>query len=866
MDFFGHIIKKSEEDKAIDNVLMGIQRLIDSHHYMFKMRCSSCSGMKSCKVKGTPLKPKGRGGKKILVLESEYPFSGLRLTNTFSDLGIDIDRDCWRIPVCRSEKTPTPPMIESCRYYVFKAIRELNPEKIIAVGSLAVKSLVAHRAGSRVATGNIDSWVGWVIPDQELNAFVSPVYDPMWIDKQGFSTGYEVLNEKNLKKAFTHKAEFKVLDYKSCCKYTEDMKEVISFIAMVRRNQSTIVFDFETTGKKPHSPVHEILYASICDGNISLGFPFFKEVVFLEAWKGLMLDPKVKKVAQNFKYEENWSCVILGYRVVGWVYDTMLAMHIIDNRDRITGLKFQGYVWCGVIGYDKISGAYIDATFPGDNPDSSNSRNMLKYAPAYDVGMYCAVDSFLTHKTMTLQVSRLDRGRLRALRLFMNSSLSFSKMETFGMRVDYSQLHDVRTKIEGFIDECQYQISQIPEVLGWEDDRGRKFDFNSTDDLQDFVYVYMNEGATKKTRGGGLSVDKDVMISLAKVGNSAVYGYIQDYRRWTKALEYITGIEREAVDGIIHCNLNLGGVSSYRTSASDINLQNVPKRDKEVMLLIRGVFFPRSRHKIKEFDFKAFEVSIYACYSKDPALIEYVSDLSKDMHRDMGAYILKLTVDEMYETFETAKRFRQETKSGFVFSQLFGAGYKTCALYFWDFFQTKEGAIFWENFSQRTGIITYTEWENWIEEVTHYFWHVKFPKLGEWREKNWNDYLRLGEVFYFTGFRAGGVLGKPQVTNFPVQGTASHVKLAVLNLLIEKLEKDNADSKVFLEVHDSVLVDAAPWEDDYLRDVMRWIVNVKIPEMFPWVIVPLYLEEAEAQVNEPWSKVKEIGIINRRVS
>lgn len=64
-------------------------------------------------------------------------------------------------------------------------------------------------------------------------------------------------------------------------------------------------------------------------------------------------------LVHNCSFEEKWSNVILGQPVKGWVYDTMLGAHILDNRTGVTGLKFQVYTNFGIIDYASEVEDYI---------------------------------------------------------------------------------------------------------------------------------------------------------------------------------------------------------------------------------------------------------------------------------------------------------------------------------------------------------------------------------------------------------------------------------------------------------------------------------------------------------------------------
>ena len=81
-----------------------------------------------------------------------------------------------------------------------------------------------------------------------------------------------------------------------------------------------IAFDYETTGIKPYNKEHAIKMVGIADGTYSYAMPFFNNSPeFMEAYKTLMTNPNVKKIAHNAKFEYVWTKVKLGFRCISAV-------------------------------------------------------------------------------------------------------------------------------------------------------------------------------------------------------------------------------------------------------------------------------------------------------------------------------------------------------------------------------------------------------------------------------------------------------------------------------------------------------------------------------------------------------------------
>lgn len=122
-------------------------------------------------------------------------------------------------------------------------------------------------------------------------------------------------------------------------------------------------------------------------------------------------------------------------------------------------------------------------------------------------------------------------------------------------------------------------------------------------------------------------------------------------------------IERHVVNGRVHANLNQlkadeSGTISGRFSCSDPNLQQVPKRDKELGPLFRTLFVPDEGMEFYEADYSQCEPRLYAHFANEKTLLEgYAANPPRDVHQ---------VVAEMFnvERDPTAKRMNMGIFTG----------------------------------------------------------------------------------------------------------------------------------------------------------------------------------------------------------
>ena len=130
-----------------------------------------------------------------------------------------------------------------------------------------------------------------------------------------------------------------------------------------------------------------------------------------QALAGFLSSPMIGKAAANMKYEHVWSLIKLGVETNPWIWDTMQAAHILDNRPGITSLKFQAYVQLGVVDYDSHIYTFLSGPAPGEDPKNSNAINRIFELVERDGGKelmtYCALDAMYEHQHGLNQMERL---------------------------------------------------------------------------------------------------------------------------------------------------------------------------------------------------------------------------------------------------------------------------------------------------------------------------------------------------------------------------------------------------------------------------------------------------------------------------
>jgi uracil-DNA glycosylase len=383
--------------------------------------CISCGLYKD--VQSPRMKPYGNFKKRILNL-GEAPgaeedrtgkpwqgASGQLLQRTYKKLGIDVFEDCLNVNSCHcrpmdnhgKNRPPTNQEVENCRRTTLKIIKEVQPHIIVLLGGSALYSLLGHRWQDNLS--GITKWRGFAIPDQDFNAWLCPTFHPSYIERSDPGGVEEVIWQQDLEQMA------KLIDTPLPV-YKPPVIEVIQSLEVLDTITSYhIAFDYETTGLKPHATGHRIVCCAVADtSDHAYVFMMPDTRRARQPLVNLLTNPNVGKMAHNMKFEEAWSTVRLGHHIENWLWDSMIAAHILDNRRGITGLKFQSYVNFGVIDYASEIAPYLK----GKDDDNANSFNTIfklleKPGGQHKLLTYCSYDAVFERRLAEQQMLIMEQ-------------------------------------------------------------------------------------------------------------------------------------------------------------------------------------------------------------------------------------------------------------------------------------------------------------------------------------------------------------------------------------------------------------------------------------------------------------------------
>ena len=443
-------------------------------------------------------------------------------------------------------------------------------------------------------------------------------------------------------------------------------------------------------------------------------------------------------------------------------------------------------------------------------------------------------------------------AQLDGYNLMHEGAKALAVVQHNGIRIDVDYLRSAKKETEKKQNQIKKEL-QANKVYQHQLRRfGPKTNISSRNQLA--VVLASDYGADiPKTEKGSLKLDESVLDTI----DIPYCKMFVEYEKLNKlASTYIDGVLKEVCNGYLHPDFNLHLVKTFRSSSSAPNFQNIPIRNKEIAEIIRSAFIPRPGHVLLEVDYAALEFRVAACYYKDPAMVEYASDPDKDIHRDCAAEIYKV------KRGQVNKQTRYCAKNKFVFPELYGDFYISCARACWD--SISQLALMVEDVPmaehlRMQGITKLGKLDSKVPPEPNTFeWHLKnvekrfyqwFPVLERSQDRLWNDYRKTGKFDLMTGFEINGVFKRNFVLNCVIQGPAFHLLLWSLIEIVKWTTKNRTKTKVVGQIHDCLILDCHVGELQDVINLVEQVMTKQVKSHYDWVITPLDIEVEVAEEN-----------------
>ena len=392
-----------------------------------------------------------------------------------------------------------------------------------------------------------------------------------------------------------------------------------------------------------------------------------------------------------------------------------------------------------------------------------------------------------------------------------------AKMELAGIAVDIDRLREISDELTSEAQRLEAEVQQLA---------GEEFNVNSTPQLRRILFEKLELVPQKRTKTG-YSTDAQSLLRLRDA--HPVVDTLLQYREVEKLRStYGEGLLAEvAPDGRIHASFNQTVARTGRLSSDQPNLHNIPVRSV-IGRRFREAFVPPPGSELLIADYDQIELRVIAHLADDPGLVEAFR-AGLDIHNATAARVFGV------QPAEVTLAMRSKAK---MISYGLAYGMEAYGL------------------SQRLGVGV----DEAAEILAQYF--AAFPNVKQYMERSvaearargYTETL-LGRRRYLPELDSSNYrvrqAAERQAMNAGIQGLAADIFKVALVRLDEALEARGLASRIVLQVHDEILVEAVSEE----RDEAIALTVASMEHAFE-LRVPLSVHVA---VGDSWAAGKEPG-------
>ncbi|MDO9153676.1 MAG: DNA polymerase I [Paludibacter sp.] len=557
----------------------------------------------------------------------------------------------------------------------------------------------------------------------------------------------------------------------------------------------SVCFDTETTGVDVFTA--DLVGLSFCFNKgeayyVTLPHDRTEAIAILKEFKAFFQTEHIEKIGQNIKFDL-LMLSMYGIELKGKLFDTMIAHYLVQPELR-HGMDYLAeiYLRYRTIRYDDLVGG------------KGKNQIDIRFVDIDLLCDYAAEDADITFQLKQILEKQILENGLGNLFYEIEMPLMrvLSVMERNGVRIDSDALSLSSEILTNEMTALETEIHKIAGVT-----------FNVSSPMQVgevlFDLLKLNDKA-KKTKTGQYSTAEDVLEKIRS--RHPIIGKILDYRGLRKLLStYIDALPQliNGKTGKVHTSFNQTVTSTGRLSSTNPNLQNIPIRDAQGKE-IRKAFIPDDGCVFLSADYSQIELRIMAHLSGDANMLEAFNS-GLDIHTATAAKIYKIPIEEVTSDM---RRKAKTANFGIIY------GISTFGL------------------SDRLGIpraeakeliegyfATYPDVKRYMDEA------IRRAKENGFVETLFGRKRFLADINSQNSIVRG--YSERNAINTPIQGSAADIiKIAMVNIQ-NRLEIENLQTKMTMQVHDELNFSVPNDENELARKVvveeMEHAIKLRVP-------------------------------------
>ncbi len=503
-----------------------------------------------------------------------------------------------------------------------------------------------------------------------------------------------------------------------------------------------------------------------------------------------------KVIGQNLKYDLQ---VLRNHQIniKKFYADTMLMSYSINStasRHNLDALA-EYYLNIKTIKFEDVMGK------------GKNKLKNFSEVPIKEATNYAAEDADITLQLYRTFETKIDDKTTKMLQEIEYPMIFvLMEMEATGALIDIKHLNSLSNNFGSKLINLVQKIHKHSGVV---------FNIDSPKQLSEVLFDKMGIEAKglKKTSSGYYSTSEAVLQKLAD--ENEIIKDILEYRTLAKLKSTYTDKLSEICDlgSRVHTSYHQAVTSTGRLSSSDPNLQNIPIRTKDG-IVIREAFIAPQGKKLLAIDYSQIELRLMAHYSNDEIMVKSFNN-NEDIHKRTASEIFGVDIQDVDDDM---RRKAKTINFGLLYGMsAFGLSNQLSVT-------RAEADIFLESYFDRySGVSAFMK--NIVEDA---------------KGKKYVETLH-GRKIHVPNIESSNYLmrqaSERAAINGPLQGSAADIIKIAMIKIAEWIEGNDQEIKMILQVHDELIFEVP---DSYGEENIEPII--KLMEQSTEINVPLKAE------------------------
>lgn len=503
-----------------------------------------------------------------------------------------------------------------------------------------------------------------------------------------------------------------------------------------------------------------------------------------------------KVIGQNLKYDlqvlRNHQINIKRFHA-----DTMLMSYSINStasRHNLDALA-EYYLNIKTIKFEDVMGK------------GKNKLKNFSEVPIKEATNYAAEDADITLQLYRTFETKIDDKTTKMLQEIEYPMIFvLMEMEATGALIDIKHLNSLSNNFGSKLINLVQKIHKHSGVV---------FNIDSPKQLSEVLFDKMGIEAKglKKTSSGYYSTSESVLQKLAD--ENEIIKDILEYRTLAKLKSTYTDKLSEICDlgSRVHTSYHQAVTSTGRLSSSDPNLQNIPIRTKDG-IVIREAFIAPQGKKLLAIDYSQIELRLMAHYSNDEIMVKSFNN-NEDIHKRTASEIFGVDIQDVDDDM---RRKAKTINFGLLYGMsAFGLSNQLSVT-------RAEADIFLESYFDRySGVSAFMK--NIVEDA---------------KGKKYVETLH-GRKIHVPNIESSNYLmrqaSERAAINGPLQGSAADIIKIAMIKIAEWIEGNDQEIKMILQVHDELIFEVpGSYGEENIEPI------IKLMEQSTEINVPLKAE------------------------